>query len=57
MFLDMARANLNSAETSPAFNSKESEISKSDCGLNSSFKKSKNLRYSLIPFGASFTFN
>ena len=55
MFLDIARANLNNAETSPAFNSKESDTSKSDWGFSSSFEKSKNLKYNLIPFGAFFT--
>ena len=34
-----------------------SEYRKLDGGLSSSFVKSKNLRYSFIPFGASFTFN
>ena len=55
MFLDIARANLNNAETNPAFNSKESDTSKSDWGFGASFEKSKNRKYNLMPFGASFT--
>jgi hypothetical protein len=57
MFLDMARANLNNAETNPAFSSKDSAISESDLGLSSSGVKSKNRKNSLIPSGASLTFS